>query len=67
MNEPIMAEDEFEEWLAEIIDEGDSALDNQIDEIKTFEEAGVMTLDKGLVVRLRNGQEFQLTITESTR
>jgi len=35
--------------------------------VTTFHDAGVLTMDCGLVVRLPNGQEFQLTIVESTR
>ena len=36
-------------------------------EVGTFEEHGVLTNNRGLVVTLPNGQEFQLTIVESTR
>ena len=35
--------------------------------VRTFDEAGLLTSNKGLVVRLNNGQEFQLTVVESTR
>lgn len=35
--------------------------------VSTFCDAGVLTMNRGLVVRLPNGQEFQLTIVESTR
>lgn len=34
---------------------------------ETFEEAGVLTNNRGLVLYLGNGQEFQLTIVESSR
>lgn len=33
--------------------------------VSTFEEAGVMTYDKGLVIRLPDGTEYQLTIVQS--
>ena len=33
--------------------------------VQTFEEAGVMTYDKGLVIRLPDGSEYQITITQS--
>lgn len=33
--------------------------------IDTFEEAGVLTRNKGLVVRLKDGTEFQLTVVKS--
>ena len=58
-------ENEMKGWLAGVLDEDNS--DNEIDRIRTFEEEGILTLDKGLVIYLRNGQKFQLTITESTR
>lgn len=34
-------------------------------EIQTFEEAGVLTGNRGLVVRLASGPEFQITIIRS--
>lgn len=33
--------------------------------INTFEEAGIMTYNKGLVIRLPDGTEYQLTIVQS--
>jgi hypothetical protein len=36
-------------------------------EVTTFRDAGVLTDNRGLVVAFPNGQEFQLTIVESTR
>ena len=33
--------------------------------VKTFEEAGVMTMDKGLVITLPDGSEYQITIKRS--
>ena len=35
--------------------------------VNTFHEAGVLTMNRGLVVSLPNGQEFQVSIIESTR
>ena len=34
---------------------------------ETFEEAGVLTGNRGVVISVGNGREFQLTIVESTR
>lgn len=36
-------------------------------EVATFRQAGVMTSNRGLVVAFPNGQEFQITIVESSR
>lgn len=33
--------------------------------VRSFEEAGVLTRDAGLVVRLPDGSEFQITIVRS--
>ena len=33
--------------------------------VSTFEQAGVMTYNKGLVISLPDGTEFQLTIVQS--
>ena len=33
--------------------------------VDTFESCGILTLNKGLVVRLNNGHEFQITIVQS--
>ena len=32
---------------------------------RTFEEAGIMTNNKGIVIRYANGSEYQLTIVKS--
>lgn len=43
----------------------DGELEVWIDSAATFAEHGVMTLNKGLVVRLSDGSEFQLSIVRS--
>lgn len=34
---------------------------------RSFEDVSLLTRDKGVVLRFENGQEFQLTIVDSTR
>lgn len=61
-----MNEREFETWLGEKINE--AVVDDEIGgwhAAQTFEECGVMTRNKGLVVRLEDGSEFQLQIVQS--
>jgi len=36
-----------------------------VDEVETFKSAGVLTTDRGLVVSLEDGSEFQITIVQS--
>ena len=45
----------------------DSKMEGFISDLSTFEDAGVMTMNKGLVVRLADGSEFQVTIVQSQR
>lgn len=37
----------------------------EIESVSTFEEAGVLTTNKGLVVRMKDRREFQITIVQS--
>lgn len=55
------SEGEFQDWLADVIEEAEGA--NA--EAETFHAAGVLTMNKGLVVRLPNGAEYQITIVRS--
>jgi hypothetical protein len=55
-----MNERMFEEFMQELL-----ADQNQIRSILTFEEAGMLTKNKGLVTRTRDGDEFQITIVRS--
>ena len=54
----------FETKLANLLKR---VLEERGGQIQTFEEHGVLTNNRGLVVTLPNRQEFQLTIVESTR
>lgn len=33
--------------------------------VRTFEEAGILTYNKGLVLRMKDGSEFQITVVRS--
>jgi len=59
-----MSERGFERRLAHLLER---VLDRSGGHVTTFADAGVLTNNRGLVVRIGNGQEFQLTIVESTR
>jgi hypothetical protein len=50
----------FEEFIQELL-----AGQDEIRSILTFDEAGMLTNDKGLVVRTSDGSEFQITIIQS--
>jgi len=53
-------EQDIEELLIERLSEQDDA-----HSITTFEDAGVMTRNKGVVLRMEDGSEFQVTIVRS--
>jgi hypothetical protein len=36
-------------------------------QVKTFEDAGLLTRDRGIVLSLEEGSEFQITIVQSAR
>jgi hypothetical protein len=60
-------EEELRDWLAEMIFEGTYGPEREADlaRIRSFEEAGLLTADEGLVLSFREGPEFQLTIVRS--
>lgn len=55
-----MNERNMEEFMQDLFIEQDD-----IRSILTFEEAGMLTNDKGLVIRTCDGSEFQITIIQS--
>ena len=59
-----LSEKRFETKLARLLER---RLDSAGGSVTTFREAGVLTNNRGVVVTLPAGQEFQLTIVESTR
>lgn len=51
--------------LVDGIDLEEAFEDSGIARVDTFDEAGVMTMNKGLVIGLDDGTEFQITIVRS--
>lgn len=58
-----MTEDEFVTELEELFLSDDSPFDEV--STRTFRDAGLLTMADGLVVRLADGSEFQLTVRRS--
>jgi hypothetical protein len=50
--------------IQEIITDAIAGQD-EIIRVQTFEEAGVLTTNNGLVIRTSDGSEFQITIIQS--
>ena len=66
-NQEQFTEDTLQDALREYITEGYDSYEMCWEnlQIRTFEEAGIMTYNKGLVIELPDGTEFQLTIVRS--
>lgn len=63
-----MTESEFRNLLSEALYEyldNDYGDDVALDRVSTFREHGLLTSDDGLVVRLADGSEFQVTVVRS--
>jgi hypothetical protein len=66
-----MDELEFQEFLENLLTEGDQLIAEQngeeenIKRVSTFRDRGLLTGNNGLVVKMNNGSEFQLTIVKS--
>lgn len=59
----------FEDWLADAIEahRAEAGPGDDIRRVETNEEAGVLTRDRGLVIRFTDGAEIQLTLVQSRR
>lgn len=58
------AERRFAEILQDVIAAADEDFDGRV-RVRSYEDAGILTHNAGLVVRLPDGSEFQLTIVQS--
>lgn len=69
MSDRQSSEEQFEEILTNMFsyfsDLHDDYEELECNNTETFKDAEIMTMNKGLVVRLYNGKEFQLTIVRS--
>ena len=63
MNEKTI-EDALNLLISGELDLVDAAL-GEVSNIKTYAEAGILTRDSGLVLRMEDGSEFQITIKQS--
>ena len=63
MNEKTI-EDALNLLISGELDLVDTAL-GEVSNIKTYAEAGILTRDSGLVLRMEDGSEFHITIKQS--
>jgi hypothetical protein len=66
-NEEQFTEETLQNALMELITEGYDSYEMCWENLRvqTYEQAGVMTYNKGLVITLPDGSEYQLTIVQS--
>ena len=66
-DEAQFTEETLQDGLKELITEGYDSFEINWENlrVRTFEDAGVMTYNEGLVIELPDGTEFQLTIVQS--
>lgn len=65
---------DYEELYGEAVAENDDTGEEEaqtasatVTRIRTYSDAGMLTMNRGLVVRLDDGTEFQVTIVQSDR
>jgi len=58
-----MNEIDIETMLYEVLQDEEAV--PEITKVRTFEEAGVLTSNRGVVVRSDDGSEFQVSIVQS--
>jgi hypothetical protein len=61
--ETTMNEIEFETMLYELLQDDEAA--PEIARVQTFEEAGLLTNNRGVVVRTADGSEWQISVVKS--
>ena len=59
-----MKEHEMESYLMEVFDWARFE-DNTIEDFETFESKGLLTNNAGIVLKMKDGSEFQLKINKS--
>jgi hypothetical protein len=56
--------------IEDLLMEGINMMEEEYEEtsvsgLRTFDEAGILTLDAGIVINMDDGSEFQITIVQS--
>lgn len=59
-----MSTTDLQQYLMDVFD-WSSNEDGEITSMETFEERGLMTSNNGIVIKMRDGSEFQLQIVKS--
>ena len=66
LHDSTLSEEDFENFVSELLySDHDAAMETEVEDVVTFSEAGVLTMNKGLVVKMADGSEFHVTIVQS--
>lgn len=60
-----MDENQMQELVQDLLALHDPVEGPAVANVRTFEEAGILTMNAGVVVRMEDDSEFQLTIVQS--
>lgn len=63
-----MNERQFQDWLAEACMDYSEEADNDeatVKRVASYDDVGMLTKNKGLVVKMKDGAEFQVCIVQS--
>ena len=65
-----MTEEEFCAWLTEQVDDNQWDVEDEetpsCNMIRTFDQVGMLTRNKGLVVSMADGSSFQVTVVKAS-
>ena len=56
---------ELMELIAEMLHDQQSEGEVELHSIRTFQDAGIMTTDEGIVVKLEDDSEFHITVQQT--
>jgi len=60
-----MKEAKLESLILDLEYEDENPLAEKISSARSFQDAGIMTMNRGVVLRMSDGSEFQITIVQS--
>lgn len=64
--DPEISDEMIEQYLRDLIEaeESDERIADQIHSATSYEDAGILTTDRGIVLRMADGSEYQITIVQ---
>lgn len=63
----VCSDQSVQDLLYDLLEENMDHEDTRVDSVRTYEDACMLTRDKGLVIKMSDGSEYQITIVQSRR